>query len=175
MHAFVDTVVRRALDDDQLRTLLNQMDRSEKGVSHMLAAGVEGVLSAFSIREHAGRRFIGTGGLYLAPGIIYESAHVEDVWMPPMPRMHSTAKIRIIGRAIPDSVITALAGRPASAIIDHPALDDPRLVVSRAGWAPYVIIKSRSNPIGNRPGPGERTIDVLLPQIMDDIAHLRTT
>lgn len=43
------------------------------------------------------------------------------------------AAITVTGLALPDTVLSALVGRHAQAVIGHPALRDPRLVITATG------------------------------------------
>ena len=164
----IDAVVRRILSPGDIRGILDGLGSSGKDVFHH-PVGDDGILSAFAIREHRGVRFLGSNGLVLGPGVIYTSADTEDLTMAWTAQVHSVARIEISGQEIPEALLAALPGRPASDVVGHPALRDPRLVVTGSGWAPYTVIKSRNAPTNPAAAPPARTVRLTLAQVIDAI------
>lgn len=173
--AMIDPVVRAAMTPAELDELLERIRPSSEAVLHCMASvgGHDmGVLSAFNMREHGGVRFLGANGLYLAPGLIYTSGSTTQATFGPAHpglSLHSTASLKVTGRRFPHIVVAALAGRHVSALVEHPALADPRLLIENASYERYTVVKARGGAKAPPGDPVDSPIAVLLPQLLEPL------
>jgi len=170
--AMIDPVVRAAMLPGELADLMERIDPDSDEVVHSTAsAGGHdlGVLSAFNMRECDGVRFLGANGLYLAPGLSYASATTTRFNVGKPIDILTQACLKVSGRQFPHVVMAALAGRHISALVEHPALADARLIMGTAVHDRYVVLKSRTGPKTPAGDPTDNTFNVLLPQLLEDI------
>lgn len=140
-----DAVLASLLTHQQMRHLVEIADdEARPGLRGLVARDMErdpawgGVEFQYDLRDR--RHHLLVAGLRLAPGVTYTSRHdrfysgcgmgSDD---PTTIRVTFEAAVRVADTTPPETVLDALVGRHASAVIDHPALRDPGLVVTWAG------------------------------------------
>lgn len=168
----IDAVVAATLTEEEIADVLRRVesDDGREQVHHSPTSAwpVGGILSAFNVRRNQGVDFLGANGLYLAPGIIYTSADTATSHLGKTFEVVTQACLKVTGRPLPHTIMAALAGRHVSALVEHPALSDLRLVITSTTSDRYVTIKARGGaiqPNGNQTSTGETSFSVLLPQL----------
>lgn len=173
----LDAVVAAVLARDELAELMARIETTDGGgevVHHSPTsanARCGGVLSAFNVRRHGDTVFLGANGLYLARGVIYVSADTLHTHPDQLPDIAVQACLKVQGRQVPHILLASLPGRHVSALVDHPALGDPRLIMGPASVDQVTVVKARGGPrhangpqVGADPAAGAFTVS--LPQLM---------
>lgn len=178
MRGRIDAIVRAALTPKEVEALTGLIANCEDiKVQHIATTEVEtsqGVLSAFNMREAGRERFLGANGLYLAPGVIYESADRKVINTRAIPKLGSTlvdwaAKLVVTGLRIPNTLLAALPGRHITTVVDLPCLRDPRLIIVDIWRNKLTMVKSRAGPQGAPVVKEVTSFSVTLPQLLDDL------
>lgn len=152
----IDVVAAGVITAEDLTEVVLKVDAMDEGlrgpivlnpVPDAMREGSRGSLAIFPDATRplyrADRRAgtsIGARRIVLGPGCSYKSADDQLVssfgWRSDNTasrRVHFPVALSIDGAVPPDSVLEALPGRHVSAVLDHPALADPRLVIGKAG------------------------------------------
>lgn len=141
----VDAVLGRLMTPAQAHEIGTIADaESRPGLRGAFATGYarpdEWGPASLEYDRREGRRHIRVTALRLADGVTYTSptdrsyAVLDETLNRHVPHVvEFEAEIRVAGVIPPETVITALPGRHASAVVDHPALRDPRHLITGAG------------------------------------------
>lgn len=135
----IDVVAATVITRSEFIGVIRKVDAMRKGLRGPIVLEPEATERLYRADRRDGT-VIRARHITLAPGCSYVSADdnfvstagwgSDDVGMQ---RVHFPSTLRIDGSVPPNSMLETLPGRHVSAVVSHPMLADPRLVIKTAG------------------------------------------